>query len=184
MAARRKLGVRLITGLEDVDRKLATLKLGAANKIARPALTKGARHLLKKAKAQVPPNMKAAKRALGMVVDSKGGKSKNQQRAKVGAAVGKAAKAVQKEDRAGKAGVGIGPENIHWFILGTTTRETGSVQRTGYRKLTGNKIKRTGIMPAQMPHLMQSVATQEKSNVESIIRTEVTTRLAALAATK
>lgn len=86
--ARRKAGTRLLTGDKELDAKLAELKIGAANKIARPALTKAARHLLKAMKGRVPPDKKYIKRALGLVVDAKGGKSRNQQRAKVGAAVG------------------------------------------------------------------------------------------------
>ena len=105
----RKAGTRLMTGVEELDKKLAQLKLGAANKIARPALTKAARWRLKKMKAGVPPDKKDMKRALGMVVDAKGGKSKNQQRAKVGAAVGKASKSEAKRSGKGqddKAGEG------------------------------------------------------------------------------
>ena len=59
----RKAGTRLMTGVEELDKKLAQLKLGAANKIARPALTKAARLLLKKMKAGVPPDKKDMKRA-------------------------------------------------------------------------------------------------------------------------
>lgn len=170
MAAKRKPGTRLITGQEDLDKKLAALKIGAANKIARPALTKAARHLLKAAKAKVPPDLKNLKRALGMRVDAKGGKSKNQQRAKVGAGVGKSSKAEAKRSGRNKGGVGIGGANIHWAILGTTERTQNS---------TG---KSTGAMPPLMPGLMKQVAAAEQSQVESIIRTEVTTRLAQLAA--
>jgi hypothetical protein len=54
MPAYRKPGTRLITGIEELDKKLETMKLGAANKIARPVLNVGARHLLKKIKADVP----------------------------------------------------------------------------------------------------------------------------------
>lgn len=164
----RKQGTRLLTGVKELDEKLAELKIGAANKIARPALTKAARFLLKKVKTGVPPNKKETKKALGLVVDTKGGKSRNQQRAKVGAGVGKSAKAEAK-DRIGKPGVGIGGANIHWFILGTQERN----QKSG---------KSTGTMQPQMPGLIKDATMQARGEMLNIMRSEVTTRLAQLAA--
>jgi hypothetical protein len=185
-----KKGFRLLTGVEDIDKKLAELKIGTANKIARPALAKACRHLLKKMKAGVPPNYKDAKKALGVAVDSKGGKSRNQQRAKVGAGVGinakKKAKISDKQrfKRAGtgdggSAGVGIGPENIHWFILGADGSSRGGPPRT--HKKTG---KSTGVMKPVMPGLVKDATTAAQSEMLNIMRAEVTTRLATLAAKK
>lgn len=163
----RKPGVRLLTGVAELDAKLAELKLGTANKIARPALTKAARMLLKKMKQAVPSPYKDVKRALGMVVDTKGGKSRNQQRAKVGAAVGKSSKAEQK-DRNGKPGVGIGSKNVHWFLLGTKARQT----KAG---------KSTGTMQPIMPGLVKNTTASFKSEMIAVMTEEVKTRLAALA---
>jgi hypothetical protein len=187
--ARRKAGTRLITGVEDLDAKLATLKLGAANKIARPALTKAARHLLKKVKAAVPPDKKEAKKAMGMVVDAKGGKSRDLQRAKVGAAVGKASKVAGNPRRAGRPGVGMDARNIHWFILGTAQRSTGTTRirsklGLGQRKLTGGVVRNTGIMPPQMEDVVKGPARAEQGAMIGIMRAEATTRLAKLAAKK
>lgn len=177
MATRtRKPGTRLMTGVAELDKKLEGLKLGAANKIARPALSKAARFLLKKVKAGVPPQYKDAKRALGMVVDAKGGKSRNQQRAKVGASVGKASKAVAKGDRT-KPGVGIGGNNLHWFILGADGRSQG-----GSSRIQKTTKKSTGVMKPVMPGLVKDASSAAQSEMLNIIRSEVTTRLAALAA--
>ena len=165
----RKAGTRLMTGVEELDKKLAQLKLGAANKIARPALTKAARLLLKKMKAGVPPDKKDMKRALGMVVDAKGGKSKNQQRAKVGAAVGKASKSEAKRSGKNSGGVGISGQNIHWFLLGTQKRTTDSG-------------KNTVTMPPQLPGLVKDATSSVKSEMLSVMKSEVETRLAQLAA--
>lgn len=172
----RKAGVRLITGLEDIDKKLSTMKVGAANKIARPTLTKGARVLLKAAKAKVPPQYKDAKKALGMKVDAKGGRSRNEQRAKVGGGVGIKAEKREKmaakhaEKRQGKTGVGIGVANIHWAVLGTKERT---------QKTTG---KSTGSMEPLMPGLMKYAVATAKSGMETAMRAEATARLAQLAA--
>lgn len=177
MATRiRKQATRIITGVEDLDKKLEALKAGAANKIARPALTKAARFLLKKVKTSVPPQYKDAKKALGMAVNAKGGKSRNEQQAKVGAGVGiKAAKLAklsgqQKEKRGGSEsrGVGIGAANLHWFILGTGSRKHDSG-------------KSTGQMPPVMAGLVRDATTAARSEMLGIMRTEVMTRLAILA---
>lgn len=164
---KRKMSRRLLTGVEELDKKLEGLKNGAANKISRPALTKAARYLLKVMKQNVPANMKDAKRALGMRVDQKGGKSKNEQRSKVGAGVGRGSKAEPKGNRS-SGGVGIGGQNIHWFILGTQNRVTESG-------------KSTGSMPSQMPRIIQNATTSARSEMLAIMRNEVFTRLAALA---
>lgn len=169
--ARRKAGTRLLTGDKELDAKLAELKIGAANKIARPALTKAARHLLKAMKGRVPPDKKYIKRALGLVVDAKGGKSRNQQRAKVGAAVGKAAKVESKRSGKNTGGVGISGANIHWALLGTESRTTDSG-------------KKTGAMPAQLPGLVRDATTAARSEMLNIMRTEAMAGLAKLAAKK
>jgi hypothetical protein len=96
----------------------------------------------------------------------------------VGAAVGKAAKAESK-GRGNKGGVGISGRNIHWFILGASGESRGGPPRQ--QKTTK---KSTGVMPPQMPGLVKDATNAEKSQMESIIRTEVATRLAALAAKK
>lgn len=170
MARFRKAGTRLLVGIDDLDAKLADLQLSAANKIVRPALTKGARYLVKKIKSRVPPKKKDAKRAIGFVVDAKGGKSKNQQRAKVGAGVGKAFKSIPKRSGKNSGGVGISGRNIHWFILGTKER----VRDTDGRS--------TGAMPPVLSGIVKQATAQESSAYQSIVRTEVMARLEKLAA--
>lgn len=188
MAVIKRTGPRILTGVKELDETLAKLKIGAANKIARPAVRKGGTVLLKKMKAGVPPNMKDAKRALGMVVDSKGGVSRKDPRAKVGVAVGKASKALPRGKRAGRPGVGIGGRNLHWWILGTDERTTGSKRvrskgvAKGTRTLTGGKVHRTGRMPAQAPGLVRDAATSSKAEILEAIRSEAAKRLAVLAA--
>lgn len=169
MATYRKAGTRLITGLDDLDKKLETMKLGAANKIARPVLNVGARFLLKKMKAGVPPDKKEIKRALGMRVDAKGGKSRNQQRAKVGAGVGKSSKVEAQRSGRNTGGVGIGGANIHWALLGTKKRETAAG-------------KSTGSMPPQLPGLIQNSTLAARSEMLELMRAEGVKRLAAMAA--
>lgn len=179
---RRKAGTRLLTGNKEIDQILQTMEVGAANKIARPALTKGARILLKAQKVGVPPDKKYIKRALGMRVDAKGGATKDQPRAKVGAGVGNAAKASKKRETVdlGKgtntkirrvSGVGISGRNIHWALLGTESRTTDAG-------------KSTGAMPPQVPGLIKDATTAAMPEVKAAIRDEAKRKLAALAVKK
>lgn len=171
MAAKRRPGTRLITGDKELDAALQRLKLGTANKVARPALAKGARVLLKNMKGRVPPDKKYIKRALGMVVDAKGGEKKDEQRAKVGAGVGKSSKVEAKRSGKNTGGVGIGGPNVHWALLGTGQRKTESGRSTG-------------AMPPQVPGLVQDAAKSSAAEVKSAIREEATRRLTLLVAKK
>lgn len=171
MATYRKQAVRLITGDKELDAKLESLKVGAANKIARPAMMKAARLLLKKIKADVPANYKNLKRAMGMAVDQKGGRFKDEQRAKVGAAVGKASKSEVKRSGRNKGGVGISGSNIHWLLLGTGPRTT----KAG---------KSTGQMPKSLDGLIKNATLSARSEALAVMRTDAMTRLDQLAKKK
>jgi hypothetical protein len=77
--------------------------------------------------------------------------------AKAGAGVGKKMNRSLMKSRAAGRGVGISARNIHWYVLGTMERETGS-KRIGanshkrgvraQRAYTGKAVHRTGRMPA------------------------------------
>jgi hypothetical protein len=164
----RKPGTRLMTGVKELDANLQRMKLGAANKIARPALRAGGRVLLKNMKGRVPPQYKDAKRALGMVFDAKRGV----QRAKVGAGVGKSYGSVAKRSGKNTGGVGIAGKNLLWFIMGVF----GRVQKS-----TG---KKTGDMKPVMPGLVKDATAASKAEVASAITAEATKRLTQLAAKK
>lgn len=160
MAVNRKPGIRLLTGDKKLDAKLASLKIGAANKIARPPMVKALRLIAKSMKAAVPSPYKDAKRAIGYAADRKGGKKKDQLRYKAGAAVGKASKAKPKPRAKGK-GVGLGAANIHWGILGTQERATGK-HSTGQMEPILDDAVRKGFSNAagQAMGLIQSGVTE------------------------
>lgn len=182
LSGRRQSRGRFLLGIEDLDAKLSKLKAGAANKIARPALMKAARALLKQIKQDVPSQYKDAKRGLGMAVDQKGGRSRNQVRAKVGAGVGIRSKQKEKINaktsgkRGGRPGVGMGPNNIHWFILGADGRSQGGPPRSHKAK-----VKSTGVMKPLMPNLIKHATNRFSSEMKSIISQDVRMRLDVLA---
>lgn len=139
--------------LKALGRGLEQFKDSTRRKIVRGGVTKALRRLNKAIKGKVPPNLKDIKKAVGYRLakatgtDLIGGK--------VGAGVGIKAKrkealaAKRQKRREGHDGVGIGPENVHWFILGTVDRTHAG----------GNS---TGRMPAQVPDIIRSGMSSAK----------------------
>lgn len=116
--------------------------------ILRGATRTGLRVLRKSIQGEVPPEWKQIKPLIGlrMLRSIKG----DDPAGKVGVGVGKVSKARQKKvdartaaHKAGQAqGVGIGPQNVHWFVLGTKSRQT----KAGHS---------TGVMPPQVPNIVK-----------------------------
>lgn len=131
----------LVTGVEEIDRKLNGLANKEKRKIVRASTNAGmtvfAKALRKSVDAeQISPQLK---RAMKATVGRRFRKKKpwlDGMEAKVGFGVGK-----QKKDQSGKfvakaakrsgknkTGVGLGSRNVHWFALGTRVRR---VRKTG-----------------------------------------------------
>ena len=115
-----------LTGDKALDRKFRRLADKAAKKVLAQGIRAGLRVIAKGIKAEIPPHMKDAKKAIGSKLkkNKSGGIV-----AKVGAAVGKKKKPAG--PRAGRPGVGIARENIHWLLLGTNSRHKESGASTG-----------------------------------------------------
>jgi hypothetical protein len=67
--------------------------------------------------------------------------------AKLGVAVGRGSKAIRRVTSRG--GVGIDSRNVHWMILGTADRYTGTKRSRLGRQDTGKRKRFTGRMPPQ-----------------------------------
>lgn len=153
----------LIRRLRDLDDKLQ-------RKIVKQAVGKAMTVISRGIKQQIPPKWKDIKKLIGQRFKRATRTSETQ--AKVGAAVGKKkggggekiklssgkTLTLKKQRDKGRAGVGMGVENVHWFILGTKQRRTGTRRRgRGTRAktvATGGSIRRTGRMPPQVPRLV------------------------------
>lgn len=143
---RRKSQQAILTGVEELDAMLKAVGTKVGNRAARAVLAKAVRLAVKKIKAKVPSSQKSVRKAIGgNVKKRKGGADRGLTTAKAGAAVGMKSKARLKSKRGGKPGVGIGPENVHWFILGTDERTV---------KSTGQNV---GKMPAH-PIIKEAMA--------------------------
>jgi cell division septum initiation protein DivIVA len=128
-----------LKGLDDLLRKLDTIKDRMAKKAAKAGVNAGLTPLAQAMRSAVnaspasPELKRAARKMIGKRLKKKEGKDYV---GKVGFAVGKATKA-KKEKAAkrsvdkSKKGVGVSQSNIHWFVLGTKDRKTKTGHPTG-----------------------------------------------------
>jgi hypothetical protein len=150
-----------LTGVKELDKALKALGDSKIKKVARSAISKAMRVVAKHIKQQIPPKYKGLKKAIGSrFAKPKTGSNKHITMARAGAAVGvkKAQQNAQaeqeKQRRQGqkKPGVGLSAANIHWAILGTGQRKTGTKRKRSRGKTigrvsTGNPVRPTGRMP-------------------------------------
>lgn len=135
-----------ITGDKQLDRNLQELSKTALGRVTRSATNKALTIIQKGMKSAVPPKYKELKKAIGKRFNkTKGGSNRGKLEAKVGVGVAMTKKKrakFKRKDRGKKGGVGIQPENAHWFILGTGARQTKAGQSRGEMKpLIPNVIK-------------------------------------------
>lgn len=163
---------------------LEGLKQSTQNRVLRNALAKGLRVVNKAIKNQIPNDWKEIRpligyRILKQVAGDVAGKT--------GVAVGKVSRARREKInrraaayKFGKAqGVGISPENVEWFILGTGPRYAGTKtvkDRGGKNRsiLTGGNMGYRGIMPPQVPNAVKdgvnaSYSTAVRKMTDSIL---------------
>lgn len=161
-----------ITGADEILKKLENLGTKSAKKIARSAINKGLRIVTKSMKTEVPAQYKDAKRAIGSRFDKKGGENKDEVRAKAGVAVGfgrKKLSNMKKADRSGRPGVGIGVQNLMWFVLGTNERQTGSKKSGKGQKSTGKAVHSTGRMRPILPNVIKAGYRKAESSAMDAI---------------
>jgi hypothetical protein len=142
-------------GVAKLNGRLRELSGPEYSKVLRKGMRAGIKVIEKAQKAATP--ILSVKQAIG----SRLLKQKEGFGAKAGAAVGKKKKptaaALRKAGKRHRGGVGISARNIHWYVLGTQMRETGT-KRTGAnshkrganprRVATGRPRHSTGRMPA------------------------------------
>lgn len=175
MPTRSKVQEVLLLGVPELDGKLKELGYRIGNRVARKALSAGARVGLRLVKQQVKPTR--LRKAFGFLVKQN---KKHVTQAKVGAGVGKAYKATINRP-AGRKGVGISGRNVHWWVMGTGDR---------YRKSWAGRALRGGSYTGRMPdnpvvkRALTSGQTQVAAAIEDRARTEIAKEVAKLAARK
>ena len=174
--------VRTIRRLKDRTAKRAAISglnagLTALNRAIRPAINASGASPQMKAAARQTLGKRLVKESYTRAVIS----------AKAGFGVGLHGKlkraraagrvAARKAKHGDKGGVGITASNIHWPVLGTKDRKTGtrttrSKGRT-YSKSTGNPVHSTGKMPAVLHGLIAAAVASSGSAIMDAVRRKV-----------
>jgi hypothetical protein len=171
--------------MRELQRNIKRLQDALPKKIARKALAEVGKLGVKKVKGSIPGRYRGVRKAIKWR-QMKLKFNRGQPSIKIGAGVGKARKGdatTQKNDRSNRPGVGFGPQNIHWWFLGTRKRTTGTKRkRAGRQKKlfggtktryirvsTGNPKRNRGRMPAQERPIMVILASAS-GEIRSIIR--------------
>lgn len=142
-----------LKGSKYVTRKFRKLTKTESNRALSKALLAGSRVVRDDARKRVPAKWKHLSKAIGSAQGKQDipGVAKSLRPSKVGWSVGKKkgiwskkSKAATGEGRKGGygKGVGIGPRNIKWFILGTKPRFTGFHRQTAKQKRTGDVTRK------------------------------------------
>ena len=135
-----------LDGVREILNRLRELDKKAKVPVLRAAIRGGLNVIGKQMKADLDPKVKLGRKA----VKSRFKKGKWKIVAKVGFGVGpRNKKSPETKPRPKRGGVGMGPNNIHWWVAGTNRRETG--RKRG--KPTGYPVQFRGAMPAMQPGL-------------------------------
>lgn len=144
----RKRLMAVLTGVPELDNRLKMLAGPGIDRVSRAAVRAAINVVARTQQALAPQGH--VRGALG----SRMLRKREGFGAKAGGGVGKQ---VNQLARTGRRGVGISARNIHWWLIGTAERETGS-KRVGKnshkrgvrapRQLTGGARHPTGRMPA------------------------------------
>lgn len=154
-----QLDIRMV-GLETVLKRMQTTKDKSSLSIGRAMVRGGLNVIGKQMKADLQPKARKGKTAV------KGRFKKGNLRivAKVGFGVGpRNKKSIIPALRGKRGGVGIGPNNIHWWVAGTKRRFTGAING----KPTGNRILNRGSMPAMQPGLARIAYAKSVGKVKA-----------------
>lgn len=153
-----------IEGLADLAKALTKMQDKGSQNIARSVIRGGLQIVAKQMKADLAPEAKAAKKSIKSRFKRSAKKGVT---AKVGVGVGKRSKKATKPKKRSKKkpGVGIGPNNIHWWVAGTKERFAGKRRGGGTRK--GTTVQRRGRMPAMQPGLARIAYSKSRGKIKA-----------------
>lgn len=179
-----------VSGIEQLIAEFSTLEKDA-RKVARVALQSAMKVIGAEMANQLDPKVKELGKSVGYRLTIYRG---NVTKAKVGFNVGKGAtKKRIKNKRSTRGGVGIGSQNLHWYIAGTDARYTGKVRHRGevtgwywddgtpIKKKTAGSVQYRGRMPAMQPGLAASAYNSVKGEAREAARRAASRYLAVMA---
>ena len=179
-----------VSGIEELIAEFSTLDKNA-RKVARVALQSAMKVIGQEMANQLEPKVRELGKSVGYRLTIYRG---NVTKAKVGFNVGKgASKRRIKNKRSTKSGVGIGSQNLHWYIAGTDARYTGKIRHRGettglywddgrpIRKKTAGAVMYRGRMPAMQPGLAANAYNAVKGEAREAARLAASRYLAVMA---
>jgi hypothetical protein len=182
-----------LEGLDELRRTLTNLKDKGVKKAAKAGINAGLQPLISAIRSQVnsAPISADLKKEVRATIGKRLQKVGDDYVGKAGFGVGKSSKSkkVKAATRHGeKGGVGISSANIHWFVLGTAERFTGSKQAGGpkhrYRKNTGNAAHATGKIEPVLAGFVAKAAESAESRITAAAASKISAVLTAEATGK
>lgn len=153
-----------VDGLETILRRMDSFATKGKISVVRAAIRGGLNAAGKQMKADLSSRVKLGRKS----VKSRFKKGKKKIEALVGFGVGKrkARKpgTITKVRGNSKGGVGIGPQNVHWWVAGTKKRATGKT-KSGRR--TKSSVMNRGVMPAMQPGLARIATQKAKGQIQA-----------------
>lgn len=155
-----------VEGLEEILKKMDSLAKGGGDRVASSMVRAGLNVVAKQMKKDLSPKVKEARKAVRTRFKRK--KKAGTVEALVGFGVGKRKKKPPKVVNSQgnrKGGIGIGAQNIHWWVAGTQARYAGISYRR--KEITGSRIHATGKMPAMQPGLAAIAYAKSKGKIQA-----------------
>lgn len=141
------IGAKLIQGDKELKSLLKHMRTTSARRVTTAGAAESGKQLAKMVKATIPARFKGARKAIGWrrlkVKEAAGGG------AKIGGRVGRSSRASSaSRKRDNRKGVGIGANNIHWFIQDAKHRKRYTGKKRGVRRYTGVMLSHTAGIPS------------------------------------
>ena len=154
----------ILSGGDLMKQQFADIGKNSPQKLARVMLGSALRIVGEEMKRMLDPKVQEAGRRVGQRVTISRGVIT---RAKVGFNVGKRGKDQWRRKRSGPGGIGIGGQNVHWWIMGTGDRYRGGRSRKRITK--GTAAQYTGRMPAMQPDLAANAFNAVKGQLPTVM---------------
>ena len=167
-----------VTGVPELQKRFRKLEAKVQTKLVKAAVTAGGRVVVKAIKRNIPSNLKDGRKAIGFRFSKGKGAHSGKTFAKAGVGVGLKKSKKAGKSRTGRPGVGVGASNLHWFIMGTEERSTGSKRVGAHRRgvvnrrvLTGKTVRRTGRLKKE--EIVKMAVSQSKTAAEQAIENNI-----------
>ena len=157
----------VVDGVEVLLKRLDVLQKSGKKRVVAAAISGALKVVVKQIKADTSPKVKEARKGVRSRFKRGGKGDRGEVAALAGFGVGKRRKkkTTKPVNRKGnrRGGLGIGPQNIHWWVAGTKQRTTGAKKGRKNFKTVANR----GRMPAMQPGLAAIAYRKSAGKIQS-----------------